>query len=90
MGSYSFEEAFNEFVDKRINDVLLNKDNNYYKQLDELLKSLDKELKTTIKEEKDIDRLKDIFFKILREQNYLSYVAGLSDSNLLSIKLSKC
>lgn len=90
MCSYSFEEAFNEFVDKRINDVLLNKDKYYYKQLEELLNRLDNELKTTIKEENDIDRLKDIFFKVLREQNYLSYMAGLSDSSLLSIKLSKC
>ncbi|WP_312098445.1 hypothetical protein [Niallia sp.] len=90
MGSYSFEEAFYEFVEKRLNDVLSNKDKYYYKQLEELLNTLDKELQTTIKEENDIDRLKDIFFKILREQNHLSYVAGLSDSNLLSIKLSKC
>ena len=89
MSSFSFEEAFNDFVDKRINDVLSNKDKYYYKKLEELLNKLEKELNTTIQEENDIDRLKDVIFKILREQNYISYLAGLSDSHLLSLKLSK-
>lgn len=84
MDNIQFDEAFKDFVEKRIYDALIN--NSHLKQ-SELLKTLEDELLSLLPEENDRDRVKEIFFKILSEQNYISYEAGLSDSTLLSLKL---
>lgn len=81
----SFDEAFNDFVEKRIHEALVN---NSYSKLEELLQSLESELFSLLTSENDRDRVKEIFFKILSEQSQICYEAGLSDSQLISIKLS--
>jgi succinate dehydrogenase flavin-adding protein (antitoxin of CptAB toxin-antitoxin module) len=86
MADLSFDEAFNNFVEKRIHEVLTNKTES---KLKELLESLESELLSLLSSESDRDKLKEIFFKILSEQNQICYELGLADSRSFSLKFSK-
>lgn len=86
MANLSFDEAFNDFVEKRIHEALTKKSDS---KLKEQLESLESELLSLLSSESDRDRLKEIFFKILSEQNQICYELGLADSRLFSLKLSK-
>ncbi|WP_342540362.1 hypothetical protein MHI39_23805 [Heyndrickxia sp. FSL K6-6286] len=86
MDNLSFDEAFNDFVEKRIHEALTKKSDSKQK---ELLESLESELLSLLSSESDRDKLKEIFFKILCEQNQICYELGLADSQLFSLKLSK-
>lgn len=86
LADFSFDEAFNDFVEKRIHEALTKKSDS--KQMG-LLENLESELLSLLSSENDRDKLKEIFFKILSEQNQICYELGLADSRLFSLKLSK-
>jgi hypothetical protein len=82
----SFNNAFNDFVEKRIHEALTN---NADLKMKGLLDALEGELLDLIPSENERDKLKEVFFKILSEQNQICYELGLADSRFFSLKLTK-
>jgi hypothetical protein len=84
----NFEQAFNEFVYNRVEEIMLNDEN---LELQALYKELDRSFKKLQINEKDFDDLQRTIFCLIDSLILLAYKQALADtiSFMLSVKEAK-